>query len=231
MPSSTQVEQQVDAPETHQSVLSLLEYRADMGSRRSFPQAEFDARDDEGWLNWLNAFRDVFGDRSYLLAELHRGVDDRAKLARLSQLSRQSRVPLVASGDVYYHVAERSLLHDCLLATRFNSTIDQVRSQRLSNSQHHLRSLETVQRLYSAEPAAIERSNEIAARCRFNLDELRYDYPIELAPDGQTPIEFLKRETWRGAKKRYPNGVPQKVIDMLRHEMRLIEELSTKRIF
>ena len=223
--------QQVDAPEKRQSVLSLLEYRADMGSRRSFPKAEFDARDDEGWLNWLNAFRDVFGDRSYLLAELHRGVDDRAKLARLSQLSRQSRVPLVASGDVYYHVAERSLLHDCLLATRFNSTIDQVRSQRLSNSQHHLRSLETVRRLYSAEPAAIERSNEIAARCRFNLDELRYDYPVELAPDGQTPIEFLKRETWRGAKKRYPNGVPQKVIDMLRHEMTLIEELKYEAYF
>ena len=196
-----------------------------------FPQAEFDAREDEGWLNWLQTLRGIFGDRGYLLAELHRGVDDRAKLARLSQLSKQSQVPLVASGDVYYHVAERALLHDCLLATRFASTIDQVRSQRLSNSQHHLRSLESIQRLYAAEPAAIERTNEIAARCRFGLEELRYDYPIELAPDGQTPIEFLKRETWNGAKKRYTNGVPQKVIDMLRHEMTLIEELKYEAYF
>jgi error-prone DNA polymerase len=140
-------------------------------------------------------------------------------------------VPLVAGGDVYYHVAERGLLHDCLLATRFNSTIDQVRSQRLSNSQHHLRSLETIQRLYKLEPAAIERTNEIAARCKFGLEELRYDYPVELAPDGQTPIEFLKRETWKGAKKRYPNGVPQKVIDMLRHEMELIAELKYEAYF
>ena len=196
-----------------------------------FPKAEFDAREDEGWLNWMQAFRGIFGDRGYLLAELHRGVDDRAKLARLSQLSKQAQVPLVASGDVYYHVSERALLHDCLLATRFASTIDQVRSQRLSNSQHHLRSLESIQRLYAAEPAAIERTNEIAARCRFGLEELRYDYPIELAPDGQTPIEFLKRETWNGAKKRYPNGVPQKVIDMLRHEMTLIEELKYEAYF
>ncbi len=204
---------------------------AEQRSELSFPPAEFDAREDQGWLDWLNVFRDVFGDAGYLLAELHRGVDDRAKLARLSHLSKQSKVPLVASGDVYYHTTERALLHDCLLATRFNSTIDQVRSQRLSNSQYHLRSLETIQRLYRAEPAAIERTNEIAARCTFGLEELRYDYPVELAPDGQTPIEFLKRETWTGAKKRYPNGVPQKVIDMLRHEMTLIEELKYEAYF
>ena len=200
-------------------------------AKLGFPVVEFDAREDVGWLNWLQAFREIFGERGYLLAELHRGVDDLAKLARLSQLSTKSQVPLVASGDVYYHVSERALLHDCLLATRFASTIDQVRSQRLSNSQHHLRSLETIQRLYAAEPAAIERTHEIAARCRFGLEELRYDYPVELAPDGQTPIEFLKRETWNGAKKRYPKGVPQKVIDMLRHELTLIEELRYEAYF
>ena len=200
-------------------------------AKLGFPEAEFAAREDVGWLNWLQAFREIFGERGYLLAELHRGVDDLAKLARLSQLSTKSQVPLVASGDVYYHVSERALLHDCLLATRFASTIDQVRSQRLSNSQHHLRSLETIQRLYAAEPAAIERTHEIAARCRFGLEELRYDYPVELAPDGQTPIEFLKRETWNGAKKRYPKGVPQKVIDMLRHELTLIEELRYEAYF
>ena len=199
--------------------------------KQGFPEADFDAREDVGWLNWLQAFREIFGERGYLLAELHRGVDDRAKLARLSHLSAISQVPLVASGDVYYHVSQRALLHDCLLATRFASTIDQVRSQRLSNSQHHLRSLETIQRLYAAEPAAIERTHEIAARCRFGLEELRYDYPVELAPDGQTPIEFLKRETWNGAKKRYPTGVPQKVIDMLRHELMLIEELRYEAYF
>ena len=222
--------EQIVAPEFRRNVLSL-ESEAKPFQRYGFPAAEFDARDDEGWLNWLHTFHEVFSDRGYLLAELHRGVDDRAKLARLSHLSKQSKVPLVASGDVYYHSSERALLHDCLLATRFNSTIDQVRSQRLSNSQHHLRSLETIQRLYAAEPAAIERTAEIAARCRFGLEELRYDYPVELAPDGQTPIEFLKRETWTGAKKRYPGGVPQKVIDMLRHEMTLIEELKYEAYF
>ncbi len=199
--------------------------------KASFPTAEFDPSDDQAWLKWLGVFREVFGDRSYLFAELHRGVDDQSKLARLSQLSRHSKVPLVAGGDIYYHNSERALLHDCLLATRFNSTIDQVRSQRLSNSQHHLRSLETIRRLYAAEPSAVERTNEIAARCTFELDELRYDYPVELAPDGQTPIEFLKKETWRGAKIRYPNGVPEKVIAMLKHEITLIEELKYEAYF
>jgi error-prone DNA polymerase len=197
----------------------------------SFPAAEFDPGDDRGWLAWLNIFRDIFQDRSYVFAELHRGVDDRAKLSRLCSLSARSQVPLVAGGDVYYHHPERSLLHDCLLATRFACTMDQIRSQRLSNSQHHLRTLEDIDRAYRSVPEALAKTNEIAARCQFNLDDLRYEYPVELAPDGQTPIQFLKRQTWEGAKRRYPSGVPSRIIEQLRHELTLIEELGYEAYF
>lgn len=196
-----------------------------------WPTNDFDARENQGWLNWLHRFHDLFGDRGYLLAELHRGVDDQAKLARMIQLSQATRVPLLAAGDVYFHIAERALLHDCLLATRFNTTIDQVRSQRLSNSQHHLRSLESLERLYRQAPEALARTQDVAARCSFQLDQLRYEYPVELAPDGQKPIDYLKRITWEGAKQRYSAGVPPKVIDMLRHEMQLIEELGYEAYF
>ena len=58
-------------------------------------------------LSTLHSYRDLFADRCYLLAELHRGPDDRRKLARLQEISRQTHIPLVAAGDVHYHVAER----------------------------------------------------------------------------------------------------------------------------
>ncbi len=200
-------------------------------STHEFPASDFDVRDNGGWLNWLALFREVFGDRGYLMVGLHRGVDDQAKLERYSQLSLRARVPLVAGGDVYYHTAERGLLHDCLLATRFNTTIDQVRAERLSNSQHHLRSMDTLRRAYAGHEALLERTIEVSGRCHFQLDQLRYDYPIELAPDGHKPIDFLKRLTWEGAKKRYPQGVPERVISMLRHEIGLIAELQYEAYF
>ncbi len=197
----------------------------------SLPAAEFDPRDDLGWLGWLAFFREHLGDRGYLLAELHRGVDDRAKLSRLIELSARSRVALVAAGDVAYHIAERSLLHDCLMATRFNTTIDQIASQRLGNSQYHLRSLNAIEQMYAACPDAIARTEEIAQRIDFNLDQLKYEYPVEMAPDGQRPIDFLKRMTWEGAKRRFPGGVPDKIVQMLKHEVGLIEELNYEAYF
>jgi error-prone DNA polymerase len=196
-----------------------------------FPAADFDPHEQENWLDWLRAYRQVFGDRAYLLAELHRGVDDAEKLQRLLQLSQLSQVPLVAAGDVHYHIAERALLHDCLLATRFNTTIDQIVSQRLTNSQFHLRPMDRLQEMFAECPEAIGRTVEIAERIGFSLNDLRYEYPTELAPAGKTPIQHLKELAWRGAKKRYPEGVPEKIIDLLRHEIGLIEELRYEAYF
>ncbi len=61
--------------------------------------------------------------------------------------------------------------------------------------------------------------------------ELRFEYPIELAPEGIRPIDYLKQLTWKGAKQRYSNQVPAKVIDLLRHEIQLIEELQYEAYF
>ncbi len=199
--------------------------------RQSLPAIDFDVHSDQGWLDWLTLHRSVFDDRAYVLTALHRGVDDQAALDRIIELSELSNVPLVATGDVYYHIAERSLLHDCLLATRFNTTIDQIRTERLANSQFHLRSLDRIAQQFSKCPQALERTVQIAARITFSLDDLRYEYPTELAPPGKTPIQHLKELTWRGAKKRYPDGVPQKVIDSLKHEIGLIEELRYEAYF
>ncbi len=150
---------------------------------------------------------------------------------RYHRLAELSRVPLLATGDVQYHVAERMVLHDCLAAIAIGGTVEDVRSQRPANAQRSLSSLPELHQRFRDHPEAIARTMEVASRCEFQLDQLRYEYPTELAPDGQTPIDYLKRLTWSGAKSRYPQGVPEKVIEMLRHEVGLIEELRYEAYF
>ncbi len=176
-------------------------------------------------------FRDVFGDRAYLLCELHRGVDDTAYADRLRTLALKHDVPLVAAGGAYYHTADRMLVHDCVTAIRNGTTISEVHHARFANSQHHLRSLPEIADLFRDLPDAIARTIEIADRCNFTLDELRYEYPEEIAPPGMTLIEHLRRLTWEGAKQRWPDGVPEKVIATIRHEMQLIEQLHYEAYF
>ena len=70
------------------------------------------------------------------------------------------------------------------------------------------------------------RTIEIADRCRFTLDELRYEYPDHEASPDITPQEQLTRLSWLGAEGRYPNGVPDKVERQIAYELKLIGELN-----
>ena len=174
---------------------------------------------------------DLFGDRAYLLSDLHRSVDDLTTLAQLSNLSTKIKLPLVATGNVHYHSAERMILHDCITAIRHRTSIESISSERFPNSQYHLRSIAEICDLYNAYPSAIARTEEIKSRCCFSLDELRYEYPEEIAPVGVTQLEHLRRLTWEGAQHRWPNGVPQSVIELIKHELAIIKDLRYESYF
>ncbi len=179
----------------------------------------------------FHRFAECFADRGYLLCELHRGVDDATTVAQLKKLSLSCRLPLLAAGDVHYHLPQRSVVHDCVVAIRNGLTIDNVHSERFVSAQRHLRSLEEITQVYRAVPDAIERTVEVAERCTFRLDHLRYEYPDEIAPVGMSPLDHLKRLTWEGAKQRWPEGVPQRVIETLRHEIEIIGSLKYEAYF
>lgn len=176
-------------------------------------------------------YRDLFGQDCYLLAELHCGPDDRKELNALIDHSQQLDLPLVAGGNVHYHTPERMPLHDVLTAIRHGTTVSQAGHLLNANAQRHLQSIEQRRSIYELIPAAMDRTMEIADRCSFQLDELRYEYPEELAPEGLKPIEFLRQLSWEGAQKRYPGGIPQKVETLVKHELTLIEELHYEAYF
>lgn len=179
----------------------------------------------------LENVRDTFADRAYLLAPFHRGPEDAQHVAQYQLQSEGSKLPLLAAGDVRYHVPARMVLHDIMTAIRKDQPIADAPEMLLPNSQHHLRDLHELGQLYRAIPAALERTVEVASRCSFSLDELRYEYPEELAPRGITPYEYLEQLTWAGARTRYPAGLPEKVERLLHHELPLIKELRYEAYF
>ncbi|HUE72422.1 MAG TPA: error-prone DNA polymerase [Pirellulaceae bacterium] len=182
-------------------------------------------------LSPLRAYRDLFGDRGYLLAELFRGPDDASRLQELLTLSRKTGLPLAAAGDVHYHSPARQPLHEVLTATRLGTTVDRLAEQRFSNAQRHLQPVAEIVTAFSAAPEAMHRTWEVAQRCSFSLDELRYEYPEELVPASYTPSEYLARLTWEGAHRRYPDGIPAKVHRLLEHELALIQKLRYETYF
>jgi error-prone DNA polymerase len=179
----------------------------------------------------LCAYREVFADRCYLLAHQLYETDDLRELTERQQIAKKSFVPMLASNRVHFHIPERRPLADVLTAIRAGCTVADAGDLLLPNAERHLKSPEKMRELFAAFPDALRRTVEIAGRCHFSLDELRYDYPEELTPPRLSPIEHLKNLTWQGAAERYPVGIPERIEKLIHHELGLIEELHYEAYF
>ncbi|MEO0683082.1 MAG: error-prone DNA polymerase, partial [Pseudomonadota bacterium] len=155
---------------------------------------------------------------------------DRQRLAALALAAEEAGAPMVASSAPLYHHGRRRALADVLSCIREGVTIDKLGRRAQANAERRLRSEAEMRRLFAGHPAAVERAGEIAARCTFSLDELRYEYPDEVA-DGEEPQARLARLTEEGLRDRYPDGVPERVAKLAAHELRLIEKLDYARYF
>lgn len=175
--------------------------------------------------SFLNQMRDELESETYLAAtHLYRG-DDTRRLAQLADIAKTARIPLVATNDAHYHVPERRALADVLTCIREHCTIDSAGHRLTLNAERHLKPAAEMARLFRDYPEAIARTMEIANKCRFSLEELRYEYPSEPVSPGRTPDAELAHLAWNGAANRYPEGVPEKVRAQIEHELALIAQL------
>jgi error-prone DNA polymerase len=174
----------------------------------------------------LRRLSEAFRDRAYMALTLRRRPNDALRLHDLSTIAARAGVLTVATNDVLFHVPSRRILQDVMTCVRHNCTIDELGFRRERHADRYLKPPGEMARLFSRYPEALARTVEIAARCRFSLDELAYQYPEERALPGLMPQQALEKLTWDGAAARYPEGVPGKVSAILEHELRLIETLK-----
>jgi error-prone DNA polymerase len=172
--------------------------------------------------DWLAA---RFSGRCWIACERFLRPDDAECLAHLKTLG----LPLVAAGDVHMHVRARRPLQDALTALRLKTTVDAAGHTLFPNGERHLRSRLALSRLYP--PELLAETLKVAALCEFSLDELRYEYPEEIVPKGQTPAQYLRAQVERGLSVRYPQGVVDKVRRQVEHELALIAELGYEPYF
>ncbi|HEY6641528.1 PHP domain-containing protein, partial [Povalibacter sp.] len=161
--------------------------------------------------------------------ELHRTGQDPARLRALERLAASLDLPCVACGGVLMHVPERKALLDTVTAIRLITPVQECGYALDANAERHLRPLNELARLYP--PTMLAESLRIADECTFCLDELRYDYPREIVPEGYTPASWLRELTERGLRERWPEEIPEKVRMLVEHELALIAELRYEPFF
>ena len=179
--------------------------------------------DDARWL------AEAFPDRAWMAFERHLAPDDAERLAALRALAESTGMPLVATGDVHMHARGRRALQDVQTALRLKTSVDAAGHALFPNGERCLRPRVRLARLYP--PELLAETLRIADLCDFSLDSLRYEYPEEIVPFGQTPAEYLRAEVDKGLAVRYAESVPEKVGKQIAHELALIAGLRYEAYF
>ncbi len=163
-------------------------------------------------------------------AYLYRG-DDVARIGRLDRIAREHGLGILATNDVLYHGPQRRPLQDVMTCIREGRTIDTAGFLLEANAERYLKSPSEMCRLFAAWPHAVWATREVADACTFSLDDLKYEYPHEIEPEGRTAQEELERLTWEGAAKRYPDGVSPETKAIIEKEFALIRSKGIARYF
>ncbi|WP_168788197.1 error-prone DNA polymerase [Paraburkholderia aromaticivorans] len=189
---------------------------------------DFPAREEvlDAQVDWLD---DTFTGRAWVGLVLHQRAMDDIHRGAVEFIARNREVPVVALGNVVMHVRSRKPLQDTMTAIRVGRPVHECGYDLAPNAEQHLRSRLRLANLYPDD--ALDATVDIAARCTFSLDELRYEYPDELVPAGFTPAAYLRQETYIGAQRRFPSGIPHKVQEQIEHELELIAELQYEPYF
>ena len=185
-----------------------------------------DADSDAHWANWLQKYHT---GRLWLAMRRELNHNEAAFHAYCQQLAQQYQLLQMCCGAVLMHTPERLALQHCLSAIKAGKPIAELGRHLLSNTERALRSISKLQKLFVAD--WLEQSCQIAKRCTFSLEELQYQYPSELVPEGETASSYLAKLVSSGAKLRFPAGVPDRVQSIIDKEMALIIELKYEYFF
>ncbi|MEZ8617634.1 error-prone DNA polymerase [Vibrio splendidus] len=177
--------------------------------------------EDAHWGQWLSQHH---SGRLWIGLQRHLKQTDQQYIDYCVELSQHHHLPITACGGVLMHNANRLPLQHSLTAIKYQKPITEVGSHLLANAERCLRSINKLSRIFKAE--WLEESNRISELCEFELNSLRYEYPSELIPQGETPMSYLRMLVERGKQARFPQGVPSNIQQIIDKELGLIDDLD-----
>ena len=171
-----------------------------------------------------------FAERCWLGIAMSYGADDEGHRMALDALSAQTKLPLLACETILFAARDAKPLHDVMSAVRLKKTVAELGTEALAHAEHAMKPVAQLSKRYR--PPELAQTFAAASRCRFSLDELRYEYPREVVPEGESPASYLRKMTYEGAARRYAGTeVPESARTQIEKELALIGELNYEAYF
>ena len=185
-----------------------------------------DQESDDYWGAWLQKH---YANRLWLAITRELTSAEHHYIDYCQQLAERFTLPIVACGHVLMHGRNRLALQHVLTAIASGTTVDKLGKHALTNGERSLRSLTKISKLFKED--WIKESLNIANQCEFDLGQLQYEYPAELIPIDKTPSQYLAILVELGKAKRFPEGVPKDISEIIDKELDLIAQLNYEHFF
>lgn len=166
----------------------------------------------------------------YVELQRHYRRRQEARNQALIQLAAHYKLPLVATNGVAYADPSRRKLHDVLTCLHHKTTIAEAGQLLGYNAERFAKTTRDMYELFADIPDAVARTADVAARIRFTLEDLGYEFPRYPVPPGETEAFHLRKLTDAAARKQY-RPYYEKAQRQIERELDLIEKLKLSGYF
>jgi error-prone DNA polymerase len=173
----------------------------------------------------LDSIASIFPGRTHVELQRHRVRAEEHANRALVDLARRRRLPLLATNGVRYARARDKELHDVMTAIRHHTTLDRAGRLLAAQRERHVKGPAEMAELFADLPEAIAHAGELSQRLDFTLADLGYRFPDYPLPRGETPISFLRRVAWTGARSRF-RPLTARAQAQMEKELAVIEKLD-----
>ncbi|MFT5658027.1 MAG: error-prone DNA polymerase [Gammaproteobacteria bacterium] len=180
-------------------------------------------------ISYYAELKNLFQGDFYLAISRHLHPAEDRWIQPTLALAKKYQIPILLSQDVFFHQRSQKSMSDLLQAIRNNKVFDECQPYYFPNSERCLHRADELHRLFAGIPdyqAALSLSAELNQSCVFDLSQLSYHYPKEMIPSGHSAQSFLRELVNSGVLERFGQNPPQKILDIIEHELRLIQQLN-----
>ncbi len=174
-----------------------------------------------------------FGRGNFFLELQDHGYPEQRMVnPELLKMSRELDIPLVATNDVHYTMAEDADAHDILLCIQTNKKLADQDRMRYEGCQFYVKSEEEMKELFPYALEALENTQRIAQRCQVEIEFGVSKLPRYQVPEEYDSWSYLNKLCSDGLAERYGDGdkpagnTGQTLRERLDYELSVIQSMG-----
>jgi DNA polymerase III subunit alpha len=177
--------------------------------------------------------QEIFG-RDNLFVEIQdHGIPEQHKTnPRLLEIAKKIKAPLLATNDSHYVHRHDAVAHDALLCVQTGSLMSDPDRFKFHGDEHYLKTASEMRSLFSEVPESCDNTLWIAERADVEIAFGKPQLPSFPLPEGfEDDHDYLQHLTFEGARKRWGDPLPDKAVERLAYELKVIGDMGFSSYF